>query len=116
MSVGVITYVNEHITENITLASIAGALGYSPKYLSNCINKLFGMNLRTLIAAVRVNKAKYLLRETEKNNQQIMQECGFPTERSFDRQFKAILGRTPKYIRQNYYKGAAIDQGIVKKF
>lgn len=116
MSVAVITYINEHVTENITLKSIADSLGYSPKYLSNCINKLFEMNLCTLIAAVRVNKAKYLLRETEKNNQQIMQECGFTTERSFHRQFKTILGRTPKYIRSNYYKGTKIDQGIVKKF
>ena len=116
MSERVVSYINEHITEEITLASIAQALGYSPKYLSNCISKLFGMNLRTVIAAVRVNKAKYLLRETDKTGLEIMSECGFGTERSYHRQFKAILGRTPKYIRKNYYKGSKIDQGIVKKF
>lgn len=116
MSVAVITYINEHMTEELTLTSIANALGYSPKYLSNCIGKLFDMNLPTLIAAVRVNKAKYLLRETDKTGLEIMAECGFSTERSFHRQFKAVIGRSPKYIRRNYYKGAAIDQGIVKKF
>lgn len=116
MSAGVVSYINEHMTEDLTLNSIAAALGYSPKYLSNCIGKLFGMNLRTLIAAIRVNKAKYLLRETDKTGLEIMAECGFGTERSFHRQFKAVLGRTPKYIREKYYSGSKIDQGIVKKF
>ena len=116
MSASVVSYINEHLTEDITLSSIAAALGYSPKYLSNCIGTLFGMNLRTLIAAVRVNKAKYMLRETNKTGLEIMTECGFSTERTFHRQFKAIIGRTPKYIRKNYYQGSTIDQGIKKKF
>ena len=116
MSAAVIGYITEHITENMDLTSISAALGYSPKYLSNCIGKLFGMNLPTVIAAVRVNKAKYLLRETDKTGLEIMTECGFTTERSYHRQFKLILGKSPKYIRQTYYKGAKIDQGKTKTF
>ena len=105
IAVGVVNYIKENIKENITLPSIAKALGYNPNYLSGCISDVFGINLCTLIAGIRADKARYLLYETNKTGLEICYECGFGSERSFHRQFKAITGRTPKQYRSDFKRG-----------
>ena len=115
IAVGVVDYVNKHITEKITLQNIAKALGYNPNYLSQRIGDLFGINLCSLISNIRADKAKYLLIETKKAGLEICYECGFGSERSFHRQFKEITGCTPKEYRAKYAV-AKINRGIIKYF
>ncbi len=113
----VVSYINENITEKITLTDIARSVGYNPNYLSGCLQKIFGMNLCTLIASIRADKAKYLLWESEKTGLEICFECGFGSERSFHRQFKAITGKTPKEYKSQYVaKSESINRGIIKYF
>ncbi len=114
MPAAIIQYVCDHLCEHITLQSVADELGYSPKYLSNCIKKLFDMNFNDVIANVRVDKARRLLRETEKSRVDICYECGFESERSFHRQFKKIIKYTP-----NEYRALNLGnmrQGTLKSF
>ena len=111
----VVGYINEHLTDDIKLKDIADELNYVPNYLSACIQKAFGMNLRSLIASVRSDKAKYLLWETDKTGLEICYECGFGSERSFHRQFKQITGKTPKEYRMAITMGK-INHGIAKTF
>ena len=95
-------YVNNHYREQLTLKSVANAIGYSPNYLSHCIQKLFNLNFCSLLASLRVDKARLLLAETDKSCLEICYECGFNSERSFYRQFKNITGKTAKAYRENY--------------
>jgi len=115
IAVKVVNYINENITDDITLTSIALAIGYNPNYLSGCIQRIFGMNLRSLIASIRTDKAKYLLWETDKTGLEICFECGFGSERSFHRQFKDNTGKTPKEYRSQY-AGGKIMHGTIKYF
>ena len=115
ISASVVGYINEHITENITLANIAKELGYNPNYLSSRIHEIFGLNLCSLIASIRADKAKIMLWETNKTGLEICYECGFGSERSFHRQFKAITGSTPKEYRA-FVQVGAVDRGKVKYF
>ena len=98
----VAVYVNNHYNEQITLKTVATAIGYSPNYLSHCIQKLFNLNFCSLLASLRVDKARLLLAETDKTCLEICYECGFNSERSFYRQFKSITGKTAKAYRENY--------------
>ena len=116
IAVGVVNYIQENLTENITLSALAKALGYNPNYLSQCISEIFGMNLRTLIASIRSDKARYLLYETNKTGLEICYECGFGSERSFHRQFKAVTGRTPKEYREFIKHRSKINKGVIKYF
>lgn len=116
IAVSVVSYIRENLGENITLPNLAKALGYNPNYLSGCIADLFGTNLSMLIASIRVDKARYLLFETDKTGLEICYECGFGSERSFHRQFKAITGRTPKEYRENFKSRGKMNHGIVKYF
>ena len=116
IATGVVSYIRENLTENITLSQIAKTLGYNPNYLSQCISDVFGTNLCSLIANIRVDKARYLLFETDKTGLEICYECGFGSERSFHRQFKAITGRTPKEYRNFFESRAKIRHGTIKYF
>ena len=113
--VGVVNYVRDNITDDITLGKLAKALGYNPNYLSQCISECFGINLCTLIASIRADKAKRLLFDTNMTGLEICYECGFGSERSFHRQFKAITGKTPKQYRTDSVRGK-INHGTFKYF
>ncbi len=115
LSSSVVNYVNDHVTDEISLRTMARELGYNPNYLSGRIHEIFGFHLPTLIASIRADKAKYLLLETDKTGLEICYECGFGSERSFHRQFKAITGSTPKEYRAHTAHGA-INHGVIKYF
>ena len=102
----VATYINEHFSEQINLEAVAKAIGYSPNYLSHCISRVFGFNFCSLLAQLRIDKARKLLSETDKTAIEICYECGFGSERSFHRQFKAVTGKTPSDYRASFACGA----------
>ncbi|MBQ8290021.1 MAG: helix-turn-helix domain-containing protein [Clostridia bacterium] len=114
MPASIINYVREHLCDDISLEKIASKLGYSPKYLSNRISHLFDMNFPRLVANIRVDKARHLLRETDKSRAEICYECGFGSERSFHRQFREIMNYSPQEYR-NLGLGR-IRQGKLKTF
>ena len=116
VSATIVDYINAHIREEISLADIAEVLNYNPNYLSSKIQELFGMNLPSLIASIRSDKAKYLLYETNKTGLEICYECGFGSERTFHRQFKAITGSTPKEYRNNLASKDSSTHEILRFF
>lgn len=97
-------YISMHYSENISLDSLGKALGYSPKYLSNCINQLESMSFSKLLNTIRISEAKRLLRSTNDSVLNIAVTCGYETEQSFFGNFKAIAGMTPKEYRVEYAK------------
>ena len=116
LAIKVVNYIKDNLTENITLNGIAKTLNYNPNYLSKCIAERFGINLCTLIANIRADKAKYLLFETDKSGLEICYECGFGSERTFHRQFKAITGKTPSEYRSSLAFRTHINNGVIKYF
>ncbi|MBQ8290599.1 MAG: helix-turn-helix transcriptional regulator [Clostridia bacterium] len=98
-----ITYIKSNTERDIQMSTVAKALGYSESYFSRAINKTAGFGFNTLLAMIRVENAKKLLRETKKSMLEIVLECGFGSERSFYRQFKELTGISPlKYKNINY--------------
>ena len=97
-------YMSEHYAENITLVSLGRELGYSPKYLSNCISQLESMSFNKLLNTIRISEAKRLLRATEESVINISVRCGYENEQSFFGNFKRIAGMTPKKYRSIYRK------------
>lgn len=113
--VRIINYIKEHISEEIKISSVAAEVGYSSKYLSNCIKKVFGMNFAMLVANIRVDIAKRLLRETDKTITQICYECGFGSECTFYRRFRGVMNVTPNEYRASLLN-RKIDQGVLYTF
>ena len=91
---------NKNYTMPISLETVAKEIGYSANYLSHCIKKRFSFGFPTLLSCIRIEKAKTLLSETKKSSLEIAFECGFGSERNFNRQFKKRYGVTPREYRQ----------------
>jgi len=98
----IIEYIEEHMKEDISVKNIAESLGYSYNYVSTKIKKIFGVNLSSLIAAIRIDKAIDLMTKTDKSCLEISNICGFGSQQSFNRQFKDLIGRTPSDYRSDF--------------
>ena len=95
----ILLYIRKHFKEELTLSSIGTSLGYSPKYVSNCISQIKGYTLPLIINSHRVDYAKELLKNTDTKIIDISAECGYKSEKSFYNAFRSITNTTPKEYR-----------------
>ena len=95
----ILSYIGLNYDRDITLASLSAALGYSPKYLSNCITALH-LSFRDMLNLLRVEEARIKLLSSPFGVAAIAKECGFHNESSFHRVFRDIVGMTPAVYRE----------------
>ena len=110
-----VAYVNENYTMHLSLDVVAKEIGYSANYLSHCIKKRFSFGYPTLLSCIRIEKAKTLLSETKKSSLEIALECGFGSERNFNRQFKSITGLTAKEYKKSS-EVTVINKGKIEDY
>lgn len=95
-------YVQEHCGENLSLAALGLQFHMSPKYFSVYFQKHFSRNFTDYLAAVRVERAKKLLLETEADLELIAQQAGFSGSSYFIRVFGKATGMTPGQYRREF--------------
>lgn len=95
----ILIYCAENYHNNISLKQIAGDLHISPNHISSIFSKKLKISLRDYINNMRVSEATYLLTHTEKRITEIMQECGFTNQSTFNKTFFEICGVTPRQFR-----------------
>jgi AraC-like DNA-binding protein len=88
-----------YLKPGITISDVSTALGTNDKYISLSVNKFARMNFNHYINTLRVQEAKKLLLEPNRDSsiQDIALACGFGNASSFIRVFKQITGLTPAY-------------------
>lgn len=96
----IIQYVCDHYSEPLTLEEISRTLGYNYRYLSGLINKFYNQPFSAIINRHRIYRARALLEKGEDSITDIAMLCGFGSTRSFNRNFKLVLGITPKEYKQ----------------
>ena len=99
-----ILYIGEHFRENITLSSVSKAIGYNPKYLSQCLSALPDTTFPSLINSCRIELSKTMLIRTDMNISDIAYECGYNEERTYRRVFTNSMGYSPSEYRKRYGK------------
>lgn len=93
-------YISEHYADpQLSRTSIAMAMHMNPDYLSYCFHKDFNKTLTAYIAEVRIDHAKYLLRNTTLPVNEISDQCGYGNIPYFYKQFKKLTGITPQQYR-----------------
>ena len=107
--INAITYIRKNKEKDLKMSGVAKALGYSQSYFSYAINKNTGFGFNTLLAMIRIENAKILLRETDKTILEIILECGFGSERSFYRQFNDMVGTSPLKYRNSASKSHLVQ-------
>jgi AraC-like DNA-binding protein len=93
------TFIDAHVTEPLSLERLSRELYLNKYYISKLFAQRIGCSLRTYINAIRVDKACALLSDPSVTMLQIMEACGFESERTFYRAFKAQCGMTPNHYR-----------------
>ncbi len=100
----ILIYCFEHYTENITIKSISQNLYISQSSITKIFAKKLGCSFNDYINHLRVNKARHCLENTDKKIIEIMYECGFKNQSSFNRVFLQALGTTPSEFRKKAKK------------
>ncbi|WP_314067914.1 AraC family transcriptional regulator [uncultured Vagococcus sp.] len=96
----IISYIKDHITEDITLAQISQEVGYTVPYLSKLFKQFTGITIMDYVNKLRLEQAIYLMRTTNKKLIDISFEAGFPNPKSFRKCLKDEFQVTP----QDYLK------------
>lgn len=97
-------YIEGHYLENITLESTAKHLGFSKYYLSRIFSNKIGYQFKDYLNRLRISKAQQLLSGTDMTVTNIALECGFESQRSFNRTFKELTSFTPTEFRDKESK------------
>lgn len=95
-----IAYINEHITQDLTLDHLAAQATLSPFYFSRLFKKETGFSPHNYIITTRINNAKYLLRTSDASVKTICFETGFTSESSFCTAFRRETGLSPSQYRR----------------
>ena len=93
------SYIESHLTQNITVREIAEAIHISPPYLSSVFRKHMGVPLVTYLQTRKIVLAKQL-REEGRSVTYACYESGFSDCSYFIRIFKEKNGITPGKFRQ----------------
>ncbi len=95
-----ISYINSHLTEDLSLERLSREMSFSPVYFHNTFKNTVGKTLRDFIEEQRIKKATHLLLTTTYSLTQIAYECGFSSQSYFSYVFKRRMKMTPReYIK-----------------
>ena len=95
-------YIEKNYSEDITLEAAAKKANLSMFYFSRIFKDISGMNYKTYLNSVRVNKAESMMKTSSTPVTEIAFECGFNSIRTFNRVYKGIKKDIPSNIRRNY--------------
>jgi len=95
----VVTYINEHICDNLSLKHLASIASLSPYYFLRLFKKEVGMPPHEYIIETRINAAKFYLKTTSLSVKEIAGNLGFTSESSFCTTFKNRVNVTPSMYR-----------------
>jgi AraC family transcriptional regulator len=89
-------YIDQHLTEPITLHMLANAAGYSPWYSARLFKELIGKTPFEYIRALRLSQAAVRLRDEDVKVIDVAFDFVFDSHEGFTRAFSKQFGMTPK--------------------
>lgn len=96
----VVSYINAHYMEELSLQRLADMFYVSPYYLSRFFKVATGFTFVEYLNSVRIKEAKQLLMRTNLKVNLITRKVGFGSVTHFGRVFKQITGHTPLHYRK----------------
>lgn len=99
-----LSYIHKHLKESITMRDMAILCHLSPSYFSRLFGREVGENFVSYVNRKKMQLAKDMLRQTNKNVSQIATELSYQDSSHFINLFKRFEGITPQVYRQYNYK------------
>ncbi|MEL6162916.1 MAG: response regulator [Cyanobacteria bacterium J06628_3] len=98
----VFDFIEANYQKGITLSDVAEAVGYSAAYLTNRVAKITGETVNSWIVKRRMAAARYLLKNTSFNIEQIATNVGYQNACHFSRQFRQHHQIPPQAWRKKH--------------
>lgn len=95
----ILLYVEQNYSGDCTLKAVARHLQYDYPYLSKLFVRLMNMTFTDYLNHYRISQAGYMLKNTDQAIGQVASDCGYNNLRTFHRNFRKIIGRSPKEYR-----------------
>lgn len=92
-------YIDENYSASLSLDALAAQVHLSPSYFSKLFKREMGENLSTYILHTRIERARFLLRTTDKKAYEIAEAVGIYDPVYFSKIFKKVTGMKPKEYR-----------------
>lgn len=96
-----IEFIDQNLTENITLDDLAGLAGLSSYHFSRKFKADLGMAPHSYVLSRRIERAKRLLKSSRVPLKLVAVECGFTDQSHLSRVFRKFLGVTPNNFRNS---------------
>jgi len=92
-------FIDEHVTEPISLTKVARTVGINPTHLSEKFKQVTGVKFVDYIARNRFERARELLGDLDLRVSEIAFNAGFHSLSQFNRVFKKLSGKSPSEYR-----------------
>ena len=89
-------YIENHLTESVPLAALAGAAGFSPWYAARIFKELTGLAPSDYIRRLRLSKSALRLRDEKIKVIDAACDLGFESVDGYQRAFRREFGCNPK--------------------
>ena len=100
--VGIVRYMQEHMTEEVSLNILAEEFHLSAQYISQLFKNEIGVNFLAYLTNIRMEQAKKLLLSSQLSIAEISERSGYADYRVFTKAFKKAEGVTPSQYRRNF--------------
>ena len=97
----VLDYIDAHLAQNLKLENLAQLLDMSQFHFSRLFKQSLGISPYQYLIQQRVERAKQLLKQTDKSIVDIAFDCGFNSHSHLSKQFRQFTGMTPKAYRKS---------------
>ena len=98
----VMTYINNHYREELSLEDVASFAGFSRYYFSRSFKRQTGYSFKDYLCQKRLQVAMDLLIRTNRSMREVAIESGFGSVATFNRVFREKKGCTPTQYRAIY--------------
>jgi two-component system response regulator YesN len=95
-------YISVHLHTDVTLPTIADHVFLHPVYLSRIFKSVTNENISDYIHKLRMDKAAYLLKNTDMKVYEITGTVGYENPQYFSKVFRKNYGQTPLEYRETY--------------
>jgi len=95
-------YLDGHYAERLTLDELAERFYMNKFYLTHTFKEQIGQTISAYLQAVRITRAKQMLRFSAESMESIANACGFSTPAYFSRVFREVEGIAPSVYREKW--------------
>lgn len=100
---GILNYIGRHACDGLNVEMLCQEFRLSRSSLERRLKKAIGRNAKAEIDRVRIERAKLLLRETDRKLLAIANHVAYSSAAKFAVAFKRITGKTPGEFRNQYH-------------